>query len=58
MHAQVQQCASPQQRNGYDYEMHVLVSAQNLADWTTVTNSLVGDSSMILTNTKTTLHQD
>lgn len=31
---QVQPCASPQQRNGYDCGMHVLANAQDLADGT------------------------
>jgi sentrin-specific protease 8 len=31
---QVQQCPSPQQRNGYDCGMHVLANAQDLADCT------------------------
>jgi Ulp1 family protease len=30
--AQVQECASPQQRNGYDCGLHLLKNAQELAD--------------------------
>jgi sentrin-specific protease 8 len=44
----VQQCASPQQRNGYDCGMHVLANAQDLADCTDT--DLIGS----MTNTTVT----
>jgi hypothetical protein len=50
---QVNEYASPQQRNGYNYGMHELVNAQDLADWTTDTDSLTGW--MTPSNTNTTL---
>jgi sulfur relay (sulfurtransferase) complex TusBCD TusD component (DsrE family) len=45
-HVQVQSCASPQQRNGYDCGLHLLANAQGLAECT--------DTDLIVTNTTVT----